>query len=442
MIGASPSDRHRSLVDLCGWPIVIALVARLGLIIVVLARHPGRRPDRLFWTADTQRYLDLAASLLRGEFSTVAGPEVYRLPGYPLFLSPGVALGWPTVYALFAQLLLCCLLVVIVVRTARLMGLGDRAATAAGVLCALEPTLLLWSLQLMADVPLGAVVAAAFLALLMHLRDGSRRALATATVLAAGSAFVKPVAYGLALLVAFVAGSAARKRGGRAASRLLLAAALLGASILGAWHVRNWSATGFSAFSTQVSHVNRTADFAAWRSENPAATVKEIQRERQRRDPATPTATDQPLRIDSSLVARLRLHMSGVWRTLSNPGALTWLQFLDLEPPGVAVSRDLFKNGPWRFLLQSVSDRPFMVAASVLLGGLNLAYWSLFALGFKAMIRRAPAEAWSALLLVAYFALASGGPWGQSRFRIPFVSALCVLAGAAFDRGGPRFSRG
>jgi hypothetical protein len=291
----------------------------------------------------------------------------------------------------------------------------------------------------MAEAPLGAVVAATLLASCAHLRDDSRIALATASALAAGSALVKPVAYGLFLVVAFVASSARRARGARVALRLFLATALPGALILGGWHARNWSVAGFAGFSTQLSHVNRSADYAAWRSNHPEAGPEERRRERERRA-LMPTAmtTDLPLRIESPLGDRLRIHLHGVWRTLSNPGVVTWLQFLDLEPPGVEVAFDLFRSGPWRFLLQSITDRPYVVAGSALLGGLNVAYWALFGLGFRKATRRAPAAAGAAALLIAYFALASGGPWGQSRFRIPFVSALCVMAAAAVDRASRR----
>ena len=443
-----PKDRRRSLVDLCGFPVVIALAARLVVVAVVLTRDPGLRPDLLFATADTQRYLDLAASLLRGEFSTAEGPEINRLPGYPLLLLPGVALGWPTTFALLVQSLLCCLLVIAVVRSSRLIGLGDRAAMAAGILCALEPTLLLWSVQLMAEVELGVIVSFSLGALFAYLRDGSRTGLAMATVLAAGSALVKPVAFALSFVVAFIASFAAQKKGTpRGFLRLFLTAALPGALVLGAWSMRNWSVAGFTGFSTQFSQVNRSAELVARQWEYRRAAAQRVELERPPRGLNQPLTADRPPRIDASLRARLRLHFVGVFRTLTNPGVLTWLQFLGLEPRGMSATLEMFRDGPWRFLLRSITDRPYVVVGSALLTGLNLVYWVLFVRGYKVVIHRAPTAAWASALVILYFALASGGPWGQSRFRIPFVSIVCVLAGAAFDREGrrdgePVFSQG
>ena len=113
----------------------------------------------------------------------------------------------------------------------------------------------------------------------------------------------------------------------------------------------------------------------------------------------------------------------------------SWLQFLDLEPSGIAASWDLLATGPWRFLIESINRRPWVVAGSVLLGLLNIGFWGLFAVGLRRLMPRNKAMALTATLVVAYFALAAGGPWGQSRFRVPYVGALCVIAAAAFDRG-------
>lgn len=440
-MAASLPGRPRPLVDLCGWPIIFALLLRLGLVVVALLRHPGRLSEGLFWTADTRRYLELAASLLQGRFATAEGPEIFRVPGYPLLLSPSVWMGWPTAGALLTQTLLCGLLVAMVVHMARLIGLSDRAAAAAGFLCALEPTLLLWSLLLMAEAPFAVVVTASLWALFAYLRDGSPRALAAATVLAALAAYVKVAAYGLFAVVSLVVAWAAYPMGARRASRLFAATALAGGLILGAWHVRNWSVADYSAFSTQIAQANGHGDFWAWRAAHPDMTTAEARLEYRRRALNLPMA-DRPLRIEGPFLPRIRIHLRGSWWAATSPGVITWLQFLDLEARGMAATMDLLRNGRWRFLTLSTQDRPYVVWGAILLGGLNLAYWALFVVGLLRLRRENRSTSGGAILLIAYFLLASGGPWGQSRFRVPFVGALCVVAGAAFDRGKRQDGRG
>ncbi len=434
----TPSPVAPSWVELCAAPLVLTLITRLSLVLWALTGHPSVRPETLFWTADTRRYLELAGSLLGGRFSTVSGPEIYRLPAYPLLLSPGVAMGWPTAYALVAQTLLCCALVVMVVRMAGLLGLEDRAASAAGFLCAVEPTLLLWSVQVMADTLLATFVAAGLWALLAHLRSRAVAPLVVATVMAAGAALVKPVAYGLVVVVAPIAVLAARPQGLRVALRNLLIVSLGAGSVLGAWHARNWLVAGFPGFSTQFSQANRNADYLAWRLGHPEASPAEARAERRRRSIADPTLTGQPLRMESPLPARIRSQLIGSFRTVSNPGVVTWLQFLDLEPSGMKASMELVQRGPSAFFLTSLSDRPRVAAGAVLLGAINVGFWALFLTGASKMIRRRPWEVGAIVLLIAYFIAASGGPWGQSRLRVPFVSGLCLIAGAVFERGPRR----
>ena len=428
--GASPRSR---LLSFAGWAFVLALLVRLGLVAMVLATEKSVSPAEMFWTADTERYLHLADSLLRGEFAIAGRPEIYRLPGYPLLLSPGVAMGWPTVWALVIQTFVCGLLSVAVVYLGQILDLDDRALRMSGLLCAVEPTLLLWSVQLMADSLLALSVAGALVALFLHVRDQDPRMLALATVFSVASAYVKPAAYGFAVVVVICAFAGIRSKERKRLQWTLLVVSS-SALLLGAWHARNWQRAGFSGFSTQISQANRSADFAVWRADNARASADEIDRERNRRAIRNPTATDQPLVLRSPVESRIWVHVNGIVRVVTNPGVMTWLPMLDLDASGYASHRELARLGPLGFLWQSATDRPFLVAGSIVLGGLNLAYWSLFILGLKRIIRKAPYFALAVLLTIGYFLLVSGGPWGQSRFRIPFVAPFCAVAGAAFER--------
>ncbi len=412
--------------------VALALAARLGAALIGLAGDDGRGRLPLFWNADTPRYLELSASLLtRFEFATAAGPETYRLPGYPLLLMPGVALAAPALYALLVQALACALLAVVVFDAARLVGLGTRAALLAGALCAVEPTLLAWSLHLMADSLLATVVGAALWAWFRHLRTGSVAALGVAGALAGCAALVKPVAVGLALVIGLLAVKAGRGRG----ARLLLVATLPALLVLGGWHLRNHVVAGFTGFTTQWLHLNRSADYAVWRSAHPGATREERLRERSRRGllPAD-WARQEPLRVEAPLVDRLRVHVDGVARSLVNPGVLIWVQLVGLEPRDAAAPRELHRAGTLLFFTRSFSERPHVVAATAILGSLLLGYWALAVVGLKEVAARSPAAAWGAVAFIGYFALAAGGPWGESRFRVPFTSALCLLAGAGLER--------
>src|SRR4028119_1635662 len=85
--------------------LTIAFLLRCFLTIVVLAiNHTSTA-----YTPDTESYLVTARKLIEsGQFATGVQPEIFRTPGYPLLLVPGILLGQQELVAIFIQIMLSC----------------------------------------------------------------------------------------------------------------------------------------------------------------------------------------------------------------------------------------------------------------------------------------------------------------------------------------------
>jgi hypothetical protein len=286
-------------------------------------------------------------------------------------------------------------------------------------------------MTLMAEAPLALVAGSAYLLLIEHLRTSRGATLILTASLAALAAYVKPVAYGFFLIAAIVAGLWTRRW------RTSFVATLLGGALIGAWHARNVSVAGYPGFSTQIAQFNRSGEFQAWRAQNTHLSRDEVRAEAARRRIQNPTSTEALRFEGGSITVRVIAHFRGVWRTVSNPGVVTWLQFLGLEPRGMAATTDLVRAGPFGFLIDSVVQRPAVVVGTTLLGGWCLGLWVLFTRGLFRARSKEPAVVLASIATVLYFALLSGGSWGQSRFRAPFTAALCLVAAFALDARRP-----
>jgi len=87
-------------------PIILCLAAILRLALLVSAWN---RPEG-FSTPDSEDYKTLAQSLVQHlDFQRDSQPEIFRTPGYPLFLSVGFLLGWK--FVIVVQVLLDVLVV-------------------------------------------------------------------------------------------------------------------------------------------------------------------------------------------------------------------------------------------------------------------------------------------------------------------------------------------
>jgi 4-amino-4-deoxy-L-arabinose transferase-like glycosyltransferase len=408
------------------FPAVVALIARATVVLFLAVNEPGGLQPGLFRTADSARYLELSDSLLAGSFATSAGPEVYRLPVYPLFLIPAVASGFPTLGTIVLQTLACAVLAALVCVTAAQAGLGRRSAMAAGMLCAFEPTLLMWSLQVMAEAPLALAVSGATLALVQWSRTARLPYCFVGMLCGSVAALTKPAAILIPLTLALLAPFLVTGRSARWRLCVGVAALVTAIAPIAGWVLRNSMSTGNATYSTQVAHFGRSSAFNEWRTANPNVSQAQLDEERKRFQLKMPTST---LGAAPLSVTRLVLHTRGILNTVISPGGLTWAQFLGVEPRRFETSRQLVRGGRWSFFADAWTSRPTVALMSVGLGAVTLGYWLLFGAGVVLGRGRNPALVKLTLAITLALLATAGGPWAQSRFRAPFVSVWCLMAG-------------
>ena len=206
-------------------------------------------------TADSVRYLELAARLVAGEgFSRLdpvtgeASPELFRTPGYPVFLAlvsglPGSRNAWVLAFQILADALAAVLCFALVTAWA-----SRRAGALAATLFVIDPAHIVYSNLLMADVACGAAVAAGLFLLELAARR-QRTPIVLGLLAAAGGCLTAATA--LRPVVAFLWLPAAiylHRRGiGRRGVACFVAAAVL--FPLG-WTARNGLAAGTWTLST------------------------------------------------------------------------------------------------------------------------------------------------------------------------------------------------
>jgi 4-amino-4-deoxy-L-arabinose transferase-like glycosyltransferase len=124
--------------DIRGLPYaVILVVVAVEAVVVLVGFGQSNEPAR----ADGVTYVAYAANLAHhGAFSLTQTapyvPSVYRMPGYPAFLVPFIAIfGHPLVYVRVAQFVLLAISAALIYKLARVIGAG-RVALPSAILCA------------------------------------------------------------------------------------------------------------------------------------------------------------------------------------------------------------------------------------------------------------------------------------------------------------------
>lgn len=410
----------------------IALGVRMGVLGCTFWMAGGSL--EAFQSADSAEYLRLAAQLAtEGTFGLGAVPEIHRTPGYPLLLAAGFWVGAPFAVALTLQAVLGAASAVLVWLAARIFA-PPRQATWAGMYFALDPVQLAWGAQIMAEASatfwmcLGALAAGRALA---GERNGPAALAAAAFAIAAyhrpvalAAVFAWPIALGMH---GAIAGMPAR--GASRAGRAALVAALL----LAPWCLRNGLVAGYWGFTSKVDRV------LAWGVPAGLADAGEPGTYEARRDelarPAVGQAEAAELErglgrglaaIRQSPVQFAVLHARGMVRVLVNPGSLPLMEMLGGRRLA-SVSQVVRREGSWRGFTHALESEPVLAVVALALIPFPIA---LFAACVLAVARPRGRGATAAALAVVAggLVLASGGHWGQSRFRHPITPLLLLLA--------------
>jgi hypothetical protein len=129
--------------------------------------------------------------------------------------------------------------------------------------------------------------------------------------------------------------------------------------------------------------------------------------------------------------AYARIHLAGMAMIVFSSGINAILKFLRIYP---AASSGALADWGMRPQARFMLAHPTVLIANALLLPVEIAYLLLAAAGLSDRdVLRKP-EVWVIILVFAYYVVMSGGPVGESRFRVPLMPLICVLAACGLRR--------
>ncbi len=426
-----------------------ALALRL-LVFGAVAHEP-----RKFYTYDLDGYDRRAMNILRyGQFASEArpplSPDLDRTPVYPLYLAAVFgAAGRQPWLAVLIQLIIGAATAALTYGLARELRLPGLAALLAGLIIALDPVSAMTTSRLLTETIFTALTVAGVWALVRYW-NGLRLGWAlAAALLFALAALTRPIGQFLPAALLPLLAVALRRAGWRTA--LIGAVVLLGVSLplTYSWAYRNYRQAGVFTLSTigdtnlvyyraraVLAEANGISQDDAWlvvqdqvaRAAGPGAT------------PAQVVAAQRQVAIRTFVrypAQTAWMQLMGVVRIVVDPGYTIACTLLDpsstafdcfpgkstMNDPGL-VGRALGKIGAMSAVQLLALALSALVLAVVYTGA---------AAGAAHLARERRWLALALLLLLAgYFIGLSAGAESNSRFRIPALPFLAILAGAGW----------
>jgi 4-amino-4-deoxy-L-arabinose transferase-like glycosyltransferase len=440
---------------------VVALAVGLRLLVFAAGAHDPRK----LHAPDSYGYEQLALNLLRhGVFSSQPAPpytpDLLRTPVYPAVIAAVFGVVGPRPGAVAGlQILLGGATALATFWLGRRLGLSDRAATVAALVVAVDPVSVMTASLLLTETLFTALLVLGIGLLVRHWQTGRARPLAGAALAIGLAALTRPVLQLLPVFLLPLFALAGRGAPLRATVRAGILFVLLALALPGAWTYRNHREAGLAALTSAGEGVLYWYWARAVLAEAEGIS-QETALERLRGDArgATGDAVDAPAervtlrrRQALAILARhpgltLAMLARSAGRLFGDPGYTLTCTLLDPSSrevecfPGRATMNEpgLFDRALGRLLTMSRVQQLTLVGSGLLLGAVYLgaAFGGLAFAGERRWLALA-----LLVVIVAYLTLFSLGAQADSRFRIPLLPFLAVLAGTGLERLARRLTR-
>jgi 4-amino-4-deoxy-L-arabinose transferase-like glycosyltransferase len=418
----------------------------------------------LFYTPDSFTYIKPAEELLsHGRFYSKGLPELFRTPGYPLFLIPGILFGRVETVTIALQIILGCLTTYLVFRVALTLFDDARIAAWGAFAYAIDPVSILYASKLLSET-LSAFLTILFVyCLLKYFKTESHKSLLLASILLAFSVYVRPAGYFLPVVIVMLLLTWSLRKRKTVLFAHTLSFLLCSFLIIGLWQLRNQRETGYSGFSSVSDYNLYCYQAASVRAVQERVPYYEMQRSMGCPDKEIylrnhPEQTSwgrgkiyhfmgrEGLQIITRKpVTYLLIHAQGMVRTLIDPGITEYLIMFKRYSWTGGLLGQVLDQGLLATFKGFARTMPIFFFLSLTLMGLYLA--ASFGSGVVALFHRGfPYGISTAALLciLAYYLLVSGGPVGYHRFRLPIMPLVCVFSGYGLSllwrRGGRQAS--
>lgn len=428
----------------------VALFVRVLLFVLVLIKTPDLN---VFHSADTGWYVRLATELIEhGRFWSGEIPELIRTPGYPLMLVLGLWAGHVEIITIALQIVMSTATCYLIYLTAQQFTTNKQTASIAALLFAFEPLSILHSVLLLSETLFTLLIVASIYLLASAYSLRSIRHFVLAALCLASSAYVRPVAYFLPLvltLLMLIFWAINKDR------RVLVGTAIfffVSFGLMSVWQMRNVCVADYSGFSA-VGDFNAYFHFeAALKSKRESRPFYDCLEELGFYDRET-YLNQHPEQRHWNLGERYRFmqreavaaarsdprtavmfYVKGLAISYGDPGAIEYLRLFDLYPQKGRLLNSVVGTGLFSAIKQLIVQRPLVVLFSAIFGLLLLGHYvlALSALGQKKLIQR-PA-ALLALSTLIYLAITSGGTVGSARLRTPVMPFIVLFAAFGLTR--------
>jgi len=411
--------------------LVISAVLRLSL-----ACSAWSEPKRYF-TPDSYDYDTLAHSLLEsGRFARVGSPEIFRTPGYPVFLAGIYALTGNSIHAVvIVQAFLDVLLCYLVFQLGRML-LSQAVGLVAAAIQAISPVMIAYCCRILSETLFAFLIVSMLLLLLNKGANQQVKLIFPAGVIMGIACIVRPVGLIAAIIIVIFLLVARRFR-----SAIVFAVA--SAMIITPWLTRNYYKTGYYGLAGvadyNLFYYNARALMQGDRSVAVSSTAQRLVEENPIREGLPPDyarlnnpaflslCRSEGMKIICRQPGRyLLVHLRGM-RNIFLPAATDVLEIAGLTTGTKGTLGVIRQEGLWAGVKHYFADEPWAVWLCLPMVLITLVKFIFAMVGLvRCAIRQIGFDFWF-MVAIGVSLILLPGPAGHPRFRVPAAAIISII---------------
>ncbi|OGF64885.1 MAG: hypothetical protein A2Y62_13255 [Candidatus Fischerbacteria bacterium RBG_13_37_8] len=423
--------------------LLIAFIIRLILPIIAFLASPVY--ENFYIHYDSEHYISLAKEIAQnGRFYFANQYQLYRTPGYPLFLVPAVLSGnveWTTI---FLQIILSCGIIYLVYNVSLLLFKNTSAAYFSALLYTFEPLSILYCSRIMSETLFTFLTYLFLYLLLCYFEYNLNIYLYLSSIVLVFAIYVRTVLYYFPVILIITAIIYIIFKWNQRKKYLLAFSSFFGIIIIlvGAWHVRNGLLTGywgFSIISDVTIYLFHGSSVIAEKQNiyllDAQKQLMEYNSNLKSKEKLTLAENYKRLRqegiriILNNPLLFLKAYTKGLFQLMFDAGTADYLHLFHYNAKYLAqvfikINQNYFNS---IMVLARSSLRLFMLYSLLML--ILLLY---IVLAGRALFTRKiywKRETAVFFIMLLYVFLVSGGVLGNARYRHPIMPGLSILAG-------------
>lgn len=407
-----------------------------------------------FLHPDSNTYILTAQNILHGNgFANETAPEVFRTPGYPIFLALGFIIDEPFIYTVaLMQLLLVFVCALLTFATTELISNNKIAAHLSAVMVLISPEMFIYQHAILTEILFTTLLCLSAYLIVNSIKYSSAISMIFGIVFITISAFVRPIAvyFPYVLVLILIIYFIVQRKAINVKTKMLVAVVIalaLHIQFIDAWRARNQKLLGTNEFSS-VQSVNLNEYISAAIVSRASGEDWRSLREKYRTEYKLLPISERHRFATTRFLETIReyptesaiIFIRGFVVNASDPGFGDWLNFLKLRVrnSGIIYKFNNMEIVDFIYFL-CVNERALLILS--ICGMLYIVLlWMLFFKGlnqFKSSI--------FALVVVTYilYVMAlSAGPQSLARFRvpvIPFIIIFCSIGISSIFNSRPSY---